>query len=61
MQVGDLILNTHPTSGCEGMVGIIIEVSVTLKGAHIQLFKVLSEGKEMLWIATDCEVIDECR
>ena len=58
MQVGDLVMNTHPSSGCTGMVGIITEKSKTLKGSFISLIKVVCEGKEILWITTDCEVID---
>tara|TARA_R110000822_G_scaffold225474_1_gene358240 strand:- start:253 stop:438 length:186 start_codon:yes stop_codon:yes gene_type:complete len=61
MQIGDLVMNTHPNSGCAGMVGIIIEKSKNLKGSLISLFVVVSEGKRMLWIATDCEVINENR
>ena len=51
-------MNTHPSSGCTGMVGIITEKSKTLKGSFISLIKVVCEGKEILWITTDCEVID---
>ena len=61
MQIGDLVMNTHPSSGCTGMVGIIIEKSKNLKGSLISLFVVVCEGKRMLWIATDCEVVNENR
>jgi|TARA_R110000823_G_C15614119_1_gene466834 hypothetical protein len=61
MQVGDLVINTHPSSGCAGMLGIITEKSKVLKGSFISLIKVVCEGKEILWLTTDCEVIGENR
>ena len=61
MQIGDLVINVHPSSGCTGMVGIITEKSKTLKGSEISLIKVVCEGEELLWICADCEVIDENR
>jgi len=61
MQVGDLVINIHPSSGCTGMLGVITEKSKVLSGSYISLIKVVCGGEEILWITTDCEVIGENR
>lgn len=61
MKVGDLIVNNHPSSGCTGKIGIVVEKSKTLQGSIISLINVLCEGEIMMWLESDCEVIDGSR
>ena len=61
MKVGDLVVNNNPSSGFHEKLAIIESIIGNEEKIEMMLINVLFNGRRVLWIAEDCEVINESR